>query len=362
MEIKTFRQIYRDMINYIISHQKKITDFNDGGGLTSQLEAWARELGELYRRCRVGFSTFLRSLPYSIFGFELKAGVKATTMVKFNRGRPLAQESPIPANTIVAAGNLQYVTVGPCVVPNGEIFSQEVEAIATEIGEKYNVDAGAIKTKVTTLSSDIVGVTNTQPATGGKSTESWLDYVARFAQYILGLQRTNGAGFRMALTSGYVVRSMSIAEHFPPIDKTWNVTVYLEDGTGDMPELGIELIRRVINGDGSPKNGGYRAPGINVRYLPPEKVFISPTIIAVTKQDVTNEIDESVVIEEVTKKTKEYINSLKIGQKYVVSDLIVILKRITYLDDVRIEGNNVEISKNQIIRFLNCIVKVEVGQ
>jgi len=363
MEIKTFDEIYSDMRNYVISHQDKLTDFNDGSVLASQLEACGRELAELYIRTRVGFSTYLRSIPSSVFGFEGKAGTKASAVVKFRRGRPFSYDSPIPENAMVAAGSLIYTAVSPGVVLSGETLSNEVSVIAEDVGEKYNVGAGAINRLITTLSADIVGVGNDQPATGGVSTESWQDFVARFGDYIVGLQRTNNAGFRSGLTRGYAVRSYERIEHFPPLDNLWNMTVYLEDGSGDMPQNGFDLAKEIIDGDGTPTNGGFRAPGINVRYLPPEKVFVTPKIKVVTTEDVTNEIDESEVVAEVQRQTKEFINGLKIGQQFILSDLVVVLKRIIYLKDVKIllPLENVEIARNQIARYQDCDVIVEVA-
>jgi hypothetical protein len=364
MEIKTFDEIYGDMKNFIISHQDKLTDFNDGGVLSSQCEAWARELAELYIRTRVGFSTFLRSLPSSPFGFEMKNGIKASAVVRFKRGRPFSYDTPIPENVIVSAGSLKFTTVSSGLVLSGETVSSEVSVIAEDVGEKYNVIVGAINRLVTTLSADIVGVSNDQPATGGVSMESWQSFIARFADYIVGLQRTNDAGFRTGLTRGYAVRSYEKVEHFPPLDNLWNVTVYLEDGSGDMPETGFELAKAIIDGDGTPTNGGFRAPGISIRYLPPEKVFVKPTIKVTTTEDVTNEIDESEVIAEVKKRTKEFINGLKIGKELVFSDLTVVLKRIIYLKDVvkiSPSDDKVVIAKNQIARYEDCEVIVEVA-
>jgi uncharacterized phage protein gp47/JayE len=363
MEIRTFDEIYNGMKNYIISHQDKLTDFNYGAVLSSQIEAWARELAELYIRTMVGFSTFLRALPSSVFGFEMKNGTKASAIVRFKRGRPFSYDTPILENCIVAAGSLIFTTVSPGMVLSGEVVSNEVSVIAEEVGEKYNVGSGAINRLVTTLSADIVGVSNDQPATGGVSMESWQDFVARFADYIVGLQRTNNAGFRSGLIKGHEVRSYEKVEHFPPLDGIWNMTVYLEDGSGDMPETGFEQAKAIIDGDGTATNGGFRAPGINVRYLPPEKIPVIPKIKVVTTEDVTNEIDESEVRDEVDRRTKEYINGLKIGEKFVRSDLTVVLKRIIYLDDIEIllPIANIEIAKNQIARYAGCEVIVEVA-
>ena len=363
MEIKTFDEIYSDVTNYQISHQDKVTDFNKGGVAASQNESFCREIGELYRRTRVGFTTFLRGLPSSVFGFSMKMGAKASTTVKFKRGKPFSYDSPIPENTIVAAGGLIFTTVSPGVVLSGATVSNEISVTAEEVGEKYNVGAGAINKLVTTLSADIVGVSNDQPATGGVSRESWQDFVARFADHIVGLQRTNNAGFRSGLTKGYAVRSYEKVEHFPPLDDIWNMTVYLEDGSGDMPNTGFELAKAIIDGDGTATNGGYRAPGIQIRYLPPEKIPISLKVRVVTTQDVTNEIDESEVRSEVQKKAKEYVNGLKIGEEFVKSDLTVVLKRIIYIYDAEVlsPATNIKIAKNQIARYQDCEVIVEVG-
>jgi hypothetical protein len=363
MEIKPFYDIYSSIRDYIISHQDKLTDFNEGGVLSSQTEAFSREMEELYIRCRVGFSSFLRGLPYSVFGFDRKMGQKASATAIFYRSKVMSYESPIPEGTIVSVGGLRFLTTDTGKVLSGNMESNEIPIIADKIGDEYNIDAGSINTIVSTLTSDIVSVSNPNAATGGLSEESWQDYVARFADYITGLQRTNEAGFRNALTMGYVVRSLSIVEHFPPIDDVWNMTVYLDDGSGGISDLGKGLVKKMIDGDGTPQNGGYRAPGINIRYLSPEKEFIDLIINVTTIQDVTNEIDESVVISDVQKKTKEFIDGLKIGESFILSDLIVVLRRITYLDDVKIETpeENIGIVKHKIARYRNCTVNVTVG-
>jgi hypothetical protein len=363
MDVKSFNDIYNDIRNYIIARQDKLTDFNDGGVLSSQIEAFSREMEELYIRCRVGFSSFLRGLPYSVFGFEKNPGQKAAATAIFRRSKPMSYESPVPAGTIVSAGGLKFVTTDAGRIISGGMESNEIPVIADKIGDEYNVDVGAINTIVSTLTSDIVSVSNPNPATGGVASESWQDYVARFADYIVGLQRTNEAGFRDALRRGYVVRSLSIVEHFPPMDDIWNMTVYLDDGSGGISDLGKELVKKMIDGDGTSLNGGYRAPGINIRYLSPEKEFIDLVIDVTTIQDVTNEIDESVVISDVQKKTKEFIDGLKIGESLILSDLIVVLRRITYLDDVKIKSpeENVVIYTHKIARYRGCTVNVTVG-
>lgn len=363
MQTKSFEEIRESMRNYIIAHQDRLTDFNDGSVLESLVEAAAREVAMLYVRCRVGFSSFLRALPYSVFGFEKKPGQRASTTVIFSRAKAVSYETAIPEGTIISAGGLKFLTTEAGGILSGGTKSGEIPAVAEGVGEDYNIEAGAVKTVVSPLPSDVVSVGNPNPATGGAASESWQDYAARFAAYITGLQRTNEAGFIDALTRDYGVRSLLMEEHFPPLDDIWNMTVYLEDGSGGISASEIDRIKKMIDGDGSAANGGYRAPGINIRYLPPEKVFVDLVINITTTQDVTNEIDKSVIISEAQKTTKEFIDGLKIGESFILSDLIVVLRGIYYFDDVKIESpeENVLVRKYQIARYRDCTVNVALG-
>ena len=209
MEVKSFNRIYGDMVNYIIANQDRLTDFNDGSVLASQIEATAREIAMLYVACRVGFSTHLRSLPYSVFGFRMKEGVRASTRVVLSRSRPFAHETPIPAGTVVAAGSLSFATTEAAVVPAGGTDSPGIPAVAASVGDGFNVDTGAISTLISTLPNDIVSVSNPEPATGGENAEDWAAYMDRFADHILGLQRTNASGFLSGLLDRGIIRSMA---------------------------------------------------------------------------------------------------------------------------------------------------------
>jgi hypothetical protein len=361
MEVKSVSQIYGDMRNYIIAHQDKLTDFNDGGVLSSQVEATAREMGELYIRCRVGFSTFLRSLPYSIFGFPMKEGVRASTQVVLSRSKPFSYETPIPAGTIIAAGGLKFLTTQSGAVGSGETSSSPIAASSQDVGEKYNVGIGTIKTIVSTLPADIVTVNNPEPATGGEDAEDWAAYADRFGDYIIGLQRTNGSGLLSGLNSGRLIRSMTVDEHFPPLDGIFNMTLYLEDGSGGMTVDALAEAQRIIDGNIAKGIGGYRAPGLKIRYLTPDIIPVTTHITVETERDIANEVDESAVANEVKEAVRKRINAMKIGKSVLISDLIVILKRLSSLSNVRVTypTNDIIIQHNQIARYADCIVTVK---
>jgi hypothetical protein len=362
MEVKSFSQIQTAMRNYIAAHQDKLTDFNDGSVLESFIEAVSRELSLLYIRCRVGFSTHLRGLPYSVFGFEQKKGGKASAKLVFSRSKPFSSDTVIPAGTIVGSGALRFITTQAGAVPSGETASSEIMASAEEAGEKYNVGAGTVKTIVSTLPSDIVSVNNPDPATGGTDGEDWSSYLERFSEYILGLSRTNGYGFQSALLATGLVRSISIDEHFPPLDGLWNMTVYLEDGSGGMTGEAIAEAKQIIDGNWEKSaDGGYRAPGINIRYLTPEVVPISVNVNVIAEREMISEMDDAAIIFEVTEAAKKFVNSLKIGQEFWDSDLVVALKRISYLLDADVSfPGDIEVGANRIARLESCNVTLAV--
>jgi uncharacterized phage protein gp47/JayE len=248
-------------------------------------------------------------------------------------------------------------------VPSGVKDSAPITAIAEAVGEKYNVGPQSIKTLITTLPSDIVSVNNATSATGGVDSEDWGAYISRFADFILGLSRTNGYGFLSGLTETHLVRSLQIDEHFPPVDNIWNMSVYLEDGSGGMTDEAIAQVKAKIDGDRTKQNGGYRPPGIHVRYLTPEKVQVTLNIIVTTTHDAINDMGESVVIYEVTEAVKKFINSLLIGQSVLISDLIVVLRRLSYIADAKIpDQENVDINTRQIARFQSCNVTVVINE
>jgi len=297
-------------------------------------------------------------LPYSVHGFEQKEGVKATADVVFSRSKPFSYDTTIPAGTILDAGGLKFTTVGAGTVPTGATESAPIPVSAADVGDKYNVGIGAIKTIKSVLPADIVAVNNAAAATGGENAEDWAAYVDRFADYIVGLQRTNNTGLKSGIDS--LIRSMGMKEHFPPLNGLWNITFYLEDGSGGMTPEDLAEAKRIIDGS-IPKNiGGYRAPGINIQYDTPEIIPISVSATVHTERDIANEVDQPVVENEVKDELLKYINGRKIGEAVQIDDLTVLLKRLPSLSNVKITlpAADIAIEENQIARYQGADIEV----
>lgn len=356
METKSYTECLDEMRNQIIAKQNKLTDFNDGSVNASITEAVARQLSLVYIRARVGFDYYLRGLPYSVFSFDKKQGVKAVGKVVFSRSKPYAFDTPISSGTVVKSGDLRYLTTASGIVPANSLVSLPIPIAAEKAGVKFNVSPNTITILESVLSSDIVSVNNPLKVAGGQDEESEANRDLRFQDYIKGLQGTNRYGLKSALLELESVRSISLVEHFPPVDNIYNMTLYIDDGTGNAPEAVLEEALSLINGDGTASNPGRRAPGVNVRVLAPTIVPVSFDITIKTYR-----AENNIAISDSTEKIREYIDGLLIGEDVVLTTIVLLLRRISYIRDVQIITplQNIVISDNQIARFGAATIIVE---
>jgi uncharacterized phage protein gp47/JayE len=95
--------------------------------------------------------------------------------------------------------------------------------------------------------------------------------------------------------------------------------------------------------------------------LTPGIIPAATHITVETERDIANDVDESVVANEVKDAVRKHINARKIGKSVLISDLIVVLKRLSSLSNVRITYpvNDIIIQPNQIARYADCVVTVE---
>jgi len=355
MEIRSFTTIFNTMKNWIITKQDKLTDFNNGSVISSLVEAIAREIAQIYIRCRVGYDQFLSAIPYSVFKFYAKQGGYAVGSVVFSRTASALSATQIPAGTIVAADTFFYTTTANGSIASGQIASAPIPVISSKIGFDYNVDSGQISKIISILPSDITSVTNTLKFTGGFDTETDFDFTARFQDYIKGLSHTNIYGIMTAGKKSSYVRSVSLIEHFPPVDDIFNVTVYVDDGTGYTSPEAITDVTNILEGDGSPENPGYKACGINFRVLAPTVVLVDLEFTLYTRNT-----DEMVAKYDAEKTVREYINNLLIGDDVILSTLVVTLRNTFYIYDVDIASpsGNITIGSSQLARFGSAAITV----
>jgi uncharacterized phage protein gp47/JayE len=347
-DIKGYNSILQDMQTWIIANQDKITDFNEGGVLASELEAFARQIEQLYVRTKLNFSRYFLEVPYAVFDLSRKEGLRSSGTVVFSRDSADTEVVDIPAGTKVSTETgISFYTTEAGEIASAATDSAAVDIQSSEVGTESNVPADTI----TVVPFPILGVdsvTNANPTTGGQDSETDIEFLQRFREYLLGLGGGSKYGVISAAKGINGVRSASIVEHFPPMDDTYNFTLYIDDGAGDASSDLVDEVEDLIEGDGTADNPGVRAPGVQIRYIAPTKVTVNVTATVDLSDTVAEVLVESLVETAIT----DHINGLNIGDDVIVSRLIETIMNQPGVSDVSVSApsTNTTISDAQIAR------------
>ena len=236
MNTENYDEILARMKNHMIAGQTKVTDFNPGSIIMTMFEAIARPLEQAYVDTRNGYANNLRAVAYSVFDFKRKEGIHASVNVKFSRASAGADSLVILSGTKVSDGVHTFITTANAVISAGQTQSAAVSATAEDIGIDYNVGEETITTIESVVPLEVVGVINPARAYGGTDKETDNEMLARFKTYINGLQSTNYYGLKAGVLAIDGVRSVGVQEHFPPQNNIYNVTIYVDDGTGSLTD------------------------------------------------------------------------------------------------------------------------------
>jgi len=346
-KIRRYDEIMAGAMANMIAKQDKITDFNEGSIVHTILDTVSRIAERMYVAIRQGYNELLVLIPYSLFGFERKNGLHASGKVIFKRSVALSAQSIVPKGTRVSGGGYSFTTTEAAILPAGGTESAAVEIVADKAGRRSNVAAGVINTIDSVVPADVVEVTNPYALSGGTDQETDAEYKERFRIYINGLSGTNSYAIKSAALSVNAVRSVSTQNHKPPYKNIYNMSIYVDDGSGGATEETIEAVRQAIEGDDSEENPGHLAPGINIRVLSPTAV---PVPIEMDASIYSIDTDEA--REGIRSVVSSYINGLTIGKPVVLSQIITKVMALNYVKDVSISSPQVNVTPaiNQIAR------------
>lgn len=354
--IQRYEEILQNAIAIMAAEQDKVTDFNEGSVIFAYLDTVAR-LGErCFTAIRQEFNEMLDLIPYSLFDFKRKQGEFANGFVRFSRENPINGRSVIPKGTKIEGGGFVYITSLAGVIEAGQTTSGDIPIIAENVGSDYNCPAGTINIINSTVPVDVVMVTNTKDVTGGLDEESNVAFDERFKAYLAALQGTNLYGIKNAASSVDGVRSVSIQNHKPPLKNIFNMTVYIDDGSGAANSKVLENVKKVIEGNGTKNNPGYLAPGVNARFIAASIIPVN-VICNIRVADTDYDLAKS----EVKNIIQEYFDSRYVGDGILIADLIKNILYKNYVKDVRIvsPAENITVESNQVLKASSIIVNVE---
>ncbi len=347
-KIRRYEEIMSSASANMIAKQDKVTDFNAGSIIHTILDTVARIAERLYVAIRQGYNELLLLIPYSVFGFEKKSGLYASGTVVFKRESALSSASVIPKGTVVSGGGYTFTTEAATTIIADALESDAVEVVANEAGSAYNVAAGTINSIDSVVPSDVVEVTNPYALTGGTDEETDAEYKDRFSTYVNGLSGTTSYAIKSAALSVNAVRSVSVQNHKPPYKNIYNMSVYVDDGSGSATDETIEAVKLAIEGDDTEENPGHLAPGINVRVLAPTAIPVN-----IEMKVTVYSVDISEAQEEIESVVASYVNGLTIGNSVILSEIITKVMALNFVKDVSIVSPtaNVEPSISQIARI-----------
>lgn len=345
MYLKSYREIFKDMRNYLITHQDKITDFNEGSICLSIMEGIAREIASLYNKTVSNIELYAQTMAYAQFDFERKSGVAAAGALVFSRKAASSIAVTIPEGATVSTNDgMRFTTSQGGSIAAGSKDSAPIPAVCMVIGDEGNVGAS----KIQHIDYSIYGVdavTNPVAFSGGVNRETDEEYHDRFTKFIIGLGKSSVSGVQSTALSINGVRSVSVVEHFPAEDG-YHFTVYAENGSGGLPAATKAAIEGVICGNDTVE--GVRACGVNARVLAPVIVYVNPNILFKVDGSIPTGLIEAGIKQNII----NYVNSLKIGEAYekkVVYNMA--MKQAGVVDINTITPATTAITQRQIIRL-----------
>lgn len=347
--VKRLPQIMSDMISWIVANQDKITDFNEGSVIRSYCEAVGIQLEEFYIKARLGFDKHLLNIPFNIFNFSINPGLYAGTTVVFTRSGSTGLTEIDTGTLISTPQGIRFETTEDGSITDGNTESGSITVQAVELGQDGNVPASTITVIITSING-MTAVTNSIAATGGQNEETKAQFEQRFQEHIEGLGGSNIQGLIAGAKSVTAVRSASIVEHFPPV-ATYNLTLYIDDGSGNADAQMISDVEEVIIGDGTDAQPGKKGGGIRVRILAPTKV--STDVTATITDDGT--LSEVALEYNLELAITNYINNLQIGEDVILNKLRTVMMNEVSVTDVAISvpSSNTSIGTDQIARIGN---------
>ena len=322
--VKTFLQLYTAMMNYMVGKTSAITNFNPGSRIRTLLEAIALNEAEVQADFYKGLKDAIPTSVFEGFGFAKKSGIRASGKLTFKRITALGTPADVPAGTQVSLDDLTFETLEDGAIPASQQESPEILARCTTVGEAGNIGVTSIDTengfgKFINQPPGVDFARNDTAFASGEDEETESDRLDRFTLYVASLSKSTIQGIISGALTVDGVKSASVREWYP--SPGW-ITVYCDDGSGTLtPAVKTEVLK-VLNGDiNDPDNyPGYRAAGIMVDVIAP--TIFNQNVTLKIKYLYTTTVLPADLITLATTAIQQYINSLKIGEDIIVSEII----------------------------------------
>lgn len=345
LKIKSMREVFNNLVDWITTKTDKITDFNVGSAIRTLTEAIAIQFEEFYFSMKQNVLYAIENSIYTSFDFDVKLSRASSGYVTIEFEEPLPSTLTIPKGTVFCTS-----------VMYGYIYFESTSEISVERGAPEalipiqcktsgiigNVPAESITTIVMTHSI-IKSVKNKFPLTNGQDDETSSERKNRFKNYVRTLARGTADSILYGALEVDGVTGAWVDDKY-----IGYVKVYAHNSTGELPaELKKEIIKNLQN---------YRAGGIEVEVLPIVKKVVDLNL----KITIGNDYDEALYTNLIKKLIENYLNGFSVAKSLYISDIIHTIKSVYLEEVINLEvssGQDIVISNNELIRSGNIEVK-----
>ncbi len=234
----------------------------------------------------------------------------------------------IPSSMSLALNGIQFLTTSAGSIAAGNASSGYIPAVCAIAGRAGDINAQAIDTRngAGVMNSQISGVEyvrNDSAFANGTDAETDIERKQRFQTYIRGLSSARPEGIESRVEKIQGVKSCTVRVNWP---YSGTNTVIVDDGTGTVSPALLAAVNQVLDGnpDDLAQYPGCGAAGISF-------VVTSPTIITVPVTLAVYRIgslsDATEVGLAVQSAIERYINTRKLGQDIVFTELVALAKK-----------------------------------
>ena len=349
LEIRTFKEVLSNLIDWITLRTDYLTDFNPGSAILTLTEAISLQLEEFYFAMKQNVLYAIENSVYNAFDFEIRRAKKSTGFVTIDFVEPLPSAMEIKKGTVFCTSSkynyLYFDSVEDVFAPKGTL-SIIVKVECKTPGDIGNIPPDAITTMVVT-NSIIKKVYNQTSFKDGVNEETAQERKKRFQHFIRTLSKATRDSILYGCLQVEGVVGAYLDDNYVGYAK-----LYAHDIDGDLSdELRFKIVDNLIH---------YRAAGIEIEVFPINKRYANIGL-KVMVHDIVDTEDASRLIKDTIIK---YMDKTTVSNNFYMSDIVHLVKS-TYEElviNIKVtNGNDMIINPQELIRLgqldVECIRK-----
>jgi uncharacterized phage protein gp47/JayE len=263
-----------------------------------------------------------------------------------------ADPTIIPSNIEIKLGDLSFETIETKNLDAG-ISGVAVLCECKQVGTIGNININSIDTlngkgQISDPIPYIEHAINDSSFFGGTNEETEEERLKRFQLYVRSLQSGTEFSIKSAILKIPGVKSVYIKDNHP---RRGYITLVVDNGTNTLPVELINEITKTLNGDPLDviNYPGYRPAGVKFNITPPNIISVNIDITIYKSRIFYSNVD---VINEIKSRIESYINTRKLGESVILSEIIKLAKSHPAIYDVIINNptSNIIIDNDSVAR------------